>query len=182
MKYRMFFGLIALVLLTAACGGPKSEYTFVEEKGIGRIPVGTIDRKVLEKEPYRTWFEKNYENYRPDPQIIAQIKNLSPRLYTVEIYMGTWCPDSREHVPHFLKIADKAGFKRKQIRIVALPRHYKQHELVAGKNIIRIPTFIIYKDGRELGRIIEYPMQSLEKDLWQIMAGQDYIHDYQREP
>ncbi|MCU0370461.1 MAG: thioredoxin family protein [Bacteroidales bacterium] len=32
-------------------------------------------------------------------------------------------------------------------------------------NIQKVPTFIIYRKGREIGRIIETPYTTLEKDL-----------------
>jgi hypothetical protein len=34
-----------------------------------------------------------------------------------------------------------------------------------------VPTFIFFRNGQELGRIIESPIQSLEKDLRQIILG-----------
>jgi len=36
-------------------------------------------------------------------------------------------------------------------------------------DIKRVPTFIIYENGEEIGRIIETPKKSLEKDLEKIV-------------
>jgi hypothetical protein len=41
-----------------------------------------------------------------------------------------------------------------------------------------VPTFIFMKDGQELGRIVEYPLESLEKDMAKILSGVDYKHAY----
>ncbi len=181
MKRWIYLFLLLSGLFAGACGSQQPAYTFVEEEGIGRIPVGRITRDVLMQEPYGQWFKARYDEYRPDAATVKALKGRNYKGYRVDIYMGTWCPDSREHVPHFLKTADAIGFPEKQIRIFALPRHYKEHSLVEGKNIIRVPTFIIYKDGKELGRIIEYPMETLEKDFLRIIDGKGYIHDYQQQ-
>ena len=45
-------------------------------------------------------------------------------------------------------------------------------------SIINVPTFIFYKDGEELGRIVEYPIQDLESDMLKILSGQPYRHAY----
>jgi hypothetical protein len=40
---------------------------------------------------------------------------------------------------------------------------------ITAYDIERVPTFIIYKEGKEIGRIIETPVQSLEADLQKIL-------------
>ncbi len=52
-----------------------------------------------------------------------------------------------------------------------------QHE-EAGKNIVRVPTIIIEQKGTELGRIIEFPITSLEKDLLSILRKEKYQPNY----
>ena len=34
------------------------------------------------------------------------------------------------------------------------------------------------KDDQELGRMVEYPLESLEKDMVKILSGEDYKHAY----
>ena len=36
-------------------------------------------------------------------------------------------------------------------------------------NIELVPTFIIYKKGEEIGRIVETPYDTLEEDIWKIV-------------
>ena len=47
-----------------------------------------------------------------------------------------------------------------------------------GFGIINVPTFIFYRGGQELGRIVEYPIESLEADMVKILSGQPYRHAY----
>ena len=44
------------------------------------------------------------------------------------------------------------------------PENYEE-----GMNIEKIPTFIFFKHGQELGRIIEKPKVSLEHDMLEIL-------------
>jgi len=37
----------------------------------------------------------------------------------------------------------------------------------------RVPTFIIFKNNIEAGRIIENPLTSLEQDMVNILSGKD---------
>lgn len=52
-----------------------------------------------------------------------------------------------------------------------------QHE-ETGKNIVRVPTIIIEQKGVEIGRIIEFPKTSLEKDLLSILRKEKYQPNY----
>jgi len=91
----------------------------------------------------------------------------------VEIYMGTWCPDSVREVPKFLRIREdlKSQFGVElPATFVALDRAKQQPaSLIAGKDIQKIATFIYYRGDRELGRIVERPNSLLEDDLLAII-------------
>jgi len=43
-----------------------------------------------------------------------------------------------------------------------------------GLNILRVPTIIFYKNGREINRIIETPNKSLEADMLKILTTEAY--------
>jgi hypothetical protein len=47
-----------------------------------------------------------------------------------------------------------------------------------GRQIIRVPTMIIEGVTVELGRIIEFPVVSLEKDLLRILRKDGYVPNY----
>jgi len=92
----------------------------------------------------------------------------------VEVYLGTWCPDSQREVPKLLKIVDilreKYG-KPLPVSFVGVDRSkQKPAELVAGKSIEKVATFIYFRGDRELGRIVETPKGLFEDDLLAIVA------------
>jgi hypothetical protein len=84
--------------------------------------------------------------------------------------MGTWCSDSRREVPRFMKIIESLGYDKKRLRFIGVDS-YKEAPVhnFDSLNIERVPTFIFYNDKIELGRIIEYPLTSLERDMLVIL-------------
>jgi tetratricopeptide (TPR) repeat protein len=145
--------------------------------------LGICTRADLNKEPYSEWFVKNYDDYKPNPELVKKLKNCDFKNYTITLFLGTWCGDSHREVPRFLKLLDEAGFPQQAVTMVALSdkeAEYKQsptHE-EQGKHIYRVPTFIVSKNGNEINRIIEFPVKSLEYDLLAILKNEAYTPNY----
>lgn len=153
------------------------------EDGETPFLLGKIDKSGLEGNNYNTWFTKNYEEYEPNSALItiitSEIKN-----YSITLFMGTWCGDSKQEVPKFYKVLEACNFPMEQLTVVAVsskPDMYKQspeHE-EAGLNIHRVPTIIFYKDGKEVNRIVEHPIDTFEEDIQNIIANNNYKSNYQ---
>lgn len=142
-----------------------------EQKTLGKSPklLGKINQEALSSAPYDSWFTTNKEAYEPDKKIVQELTPLLSQ-YTIEAYMGTWCGDSKREVPRMYKVLEKANFNLDRLTLIGVDNtkeNYKQspggeHE---GKTIHRVPTFIIKKNGKEIQRIVESPVVSLENDL-----------------
>ncbi len=137
--------------------------------------LGLSERSALLEEPFKDWFEANYEAYQLDMELLSKMDQAWEGI-SVDVFMGTWCGDSKREVPRFYKILDALDFPKEKTRLVNVdktPEAYKKSpgQEEQGKLIHRVPTFIIYQDGEEIGRIVEYPVTSLEMDLLQILKG-----------
>ena len=142
--------------------------------------LGKEPREALAMEPFGAWYNKNYETYTVKEELTPAIKK---GLKGVEVttFMGTWCGDSKRETPRMLKILDAANFKEKNFELITVDRSKtKPTEYTAGNNIIRVPTFIFKKDGKEIGRIVERPVESLEADMLKILNGEPYKHSYEK--
>jgi len=160
--------LIILLLVLSSCNNQDKQMV-IDDKTGKVILVGEADRSDFELSEFSDWFTDLYENYEPDSGIVEKIKNGQDGL-SIEIYFGTWCKDSRREVPRFYKILDQAGFENDNIKLAGLDRKKKSpKKLEKNKNIKLVPTFIINKDGNEIGRIIEFPIVTLEQDLLSIL-------------
>lgn len=146
------------------------------------ILLGKTTRERLAQAPFDSWYIKNYESYIVDSNIAAQAKPLLGNKRFL-LFMGTWCGDSRREVPRMYRILDYCQVKPAQITLINLSNSdtaYKQspgHE-EQGLNIRRVPTLLIFEGKREIGRVVESPVTSLEKDILAIVTGQPYEHRY----
>ena len=145
--------------------------------------LGRIDKNGLTSTNYNSWFSENFENYQLDESVIEDISK-TLKDYTITVFMGTWCGDSKQEVPRFYKILEACNFPIQQLTVIAVnrkPYMYKQspnHE-ESGLNIHRVPTIIFYKNRKEVNRIVEHPVETLEKDILKIISANNYIPNYQ---
>ena len=78
---------------------------------------------------------------------------------------------------------ETANFNLDNLEVIALDNkktHYKQgpNGEEKGHNIHRVPTFIFYKDNKEVSRIVEHPVETLERDIEKIVTNQRYTFNY----
>ncbi len=142
--------------------------------------LGKINKEGLTSTNYNAWFTKEYDSYQPNQELIRKESN-DLKDYTITLFMGTWCGDSKKEVPRFYKILDASNYPMEQLTAVAVSRKpgmYKQspnHE-EKGLNIHKVPTFIFYKNGIEVNRIVESPVVSLEEDIQNILENNYESH------
>jgi tetratricopeptide (TPR) repeat protein len=151
-----------------------------DEKG-NKMLLGETNREAFNESDFK-WFTENHENYLTNDKVIKELKkNLSD--YTIKVFFGSWCGDSKRNIPVFYKVIEEAGLSKKNLQVYALDRKkeaYKQspNKDEKGLNIHRVPTFIIYKNGKEINRIVEHPKETFERDLLKIVKGERYYPNY----
>ncbi|MGB3591236.1 MAG: thioredoxin family protein [Nonlabens sp.] len=130
--------------------------------------------------PYGTWFTPRYEAYKPQESVVSELKDAMEGV-SIRGYMGTWCGDSKRETPQFYKLMDALDFDYENLTMISVDRSKsKPVELVSGYDIKRVPTFIFYKNGKEIGRYVEYARESMEEDFLKIASGADYKHSYEK--
>ncbi len=166
--------IITLILCCTSLIYSQTLNTEITDQGTPFL-LGKFNKEGLTSTNYNTWFSKEFNNYKPNKEVVQKnAKNLKE--YTITLFMGTWCGDSRREVPRFYKILEASDYPMKQLTAVAVSRKpdmYKQspnHE-EKGLNIHRVPIFIFYKDGVEVNRIVESPVITLEEDIQNILEN-----------
>lgn len=163
--------LLAVITTFSSLFGQDTNKVVKDEESGKPMLIGPCTRAAFSDTSYSWWFNSGYQMYDPDSVIINELK---PDLESIDItlVLGTWCSDSREQVPHFFKIIDKTGFPEDRLTMICVDRDRKSTSgEVDNLNIQLVPTFIFYKDGKELGRIEESPSETLEKDMYKIITG-----------
>ncbi|MDR2122899.1 MAG: thioredoxin family protein [Flavobacteriaceae bacterium] len=143
--------------------------------------IGRVTRDALTEPEFNDWYSREYDSYVPDPKIIKNLKG-KVRLYTIEVFFGTWCSDTQEQLPRFLKILDEVKYPEKYLKLYAVNKNKESFYGEQGqKAITNIPTFIVYKTvrnerrgHREVGRIVETPKGTLESELYRIITGKKF--------
>lgn len=140
--------------------------------------LGKANRKGFQMDAFKDWFNTGYETYSVDSETVEKLKPLLKDV-TITVFMGTWCEDSQRETPHFYKILDEANFDESKLSLITVSEEKTTPQgFEEGKNITNVPTIIFYKNDKELGRIVEYPIESLEKDMLPILSGKEYKHAY----
>ena len=111
-------------------------------------------------------FKKGYDDYVP-----LQLNTVKYDDINVVVFFGTWCHDSKRELPKALKIFNKIGINDENIELVAVGLDKKEPLGRAAKlNLMYTPTLIFFRGSKEIGRIIEKPVISLEKDIELIIS------------
>jgi hypothetical protein len=146
------------------------------------ILIGKCTPAALEESPFAEWYHNAYASYIVDSFTCKFIKPLLAGK-SITIFLGTWCGDSRREVPRILKMLECCEFPQNSLTMIMVsnkPGEYKKSpgQEETGRNIVRVPTVIIEENGIEIGRIIEFPKISLEKDLLAILKKENYVPNY----
>lgn len=159
---------IATMLTMSTVNGQEYNMKAQDTKSENLIIVGAADVEGIKS--MGTWFDEGYALYNPDKTVVDSIKLYQNQYPDVFVVLGTWCGDSKEHVPHFYKLMDQLDYPKDKIFMVGVDREKKGGDFcLADFNILYVPTFIFTYRGEEIGRIIEAPLFSLEQDLLNIL-------------
>jgi thiol-disulfide isomerase/thioredoxin len=134
--------------------------------------LGYFNPDQLTHYPYSTWYLKGFDEYDLKTEPLNKLLEINKDDISIKVVMGTWCPDSRREVPRFMKILDAWKFPAGKVTFIGVDdakRSPVGEYIKLG--IERVPTFIIYKNNIEAGRIIENPVTSLEQDMVNILTG-----------
>jgi len=128
------------------------------------------------------WFGEEFLTYRPEAEYMTQIPDYSEDV-TIVCVLATWCSDSRREVPRMLRLMQLTNIPPERMQMIGVDRSKESPDGEAAQyDIERVPTFIFFRDGKEIGRIVESPIATLERDMLGILmnpvggnppAGQD---------
>jgi thiol-disulfide isomerase/thioredoxin len=113
-----------------------------------------------------------HDGYKPDSALVPVLKECISGNLEILVFLGTWCGDSRREVPIFLKTAKAAGLTATSWKLYGVDVAKKMEGgLIEQYQIKRVPTFIVLRDGKEIGRIVEYTKVSMEADLIEVLKA-----------
>jgi thiol-disulfide isomerase/thioredoxin len=163
---------LALTTLAGAGDPPAAALTAKPAAQEEAVLVGPTTREKVEASP--EWVQAEVDA-RPDAGAAQALGTVEPGA-EVTIFLGTWCGDSRREVPRFWKALDAAeggtGAVPFQVRYVAVDHDKRQPaDLLKESDVRYLPTLIVRRGGREVGRIVESSPHGVEQDLLALLTG-----------
>lgn len=171
-KLTKLLSALGIIMMFQACETQKIVVNReVDTQEYGKMLLGPQKKEQLLKEPYADWYDKGYQDYNLDQDALKQLKKLKLNSYSMVVFLGTWCEDSHEQIPRLMKVLETLKYPESKLTLIAVNAKKESPSGEEGLyNIQNVPTIILKKYGKEVGRMVEYPKTGVvEKDLVQIL-------------
>ena len=163
------FTLILLFIFSLISFAQAYNTIIIDDESEKPMLIGYCTREAFDDSSFSEWWGSEYNLYEVDIETAEEIKTGFEDL-EIKLVMGTWCSDSRREAPRFYKILDEMEYPFENISLINVNKEMTGlANEVEGMEIHFVPTFIFYKNNEEIGRIVEMPYESLEKDMLEIV-------------
>lgn len=151
---------LILVILTGTIGVVRAQSPYVSQVDAKHpeqhILNGIITKYALQNDPDYKWYMSSQYSYAPTEKIVGALQAAKDNVQYV-VFGGTWCEDTQFVLPKFFKLQEASGIPDSKISFFAVDRNKKTIGGIADAfKIINVPTIIVMKDGKEVGRVVEY--------------------------
>ncbi len=162
--------LILTLLISARFAFAQPHYEIIHEANRPSILKGLITLDDINKNGHAEWFASNQQGYTPNALAVEAFKKHGSSIHIIA-FVGTWCDDTKFVLPKFYSIIKAASFPEQKISLIGTDRNKKTHSyLTEALNVDNVPTFIVMKDGKELGRVVEYGKYGMwDKELGEVI-------------
>ena len=171
MKFNNIF-VAGLFLLSTTVATAQDGYSITKDvnNGGGNILTGTINKQLLQTDVnFKKWYTPSQNEYKPDISIVDAFKKASTQKIQFVLFGGTWCEDTQFILPRFFKLQEMAAIPDNNITFFGVDRRKKTLGNIADAfGIVNVPTIIVMKDGKELGRVVEYG----KSGKWDVELGE----------
>lgn len=160
--------LLAILLGFYSFG--QAQYQVLVEKPGEKTYKGLITRTNLQEDTSFHWYTDNLRAYTPNAQAITNLKKQADSVELI-VFMGTWCEDSQFIIPKFFSLISASGFPEQKITMFGVDRKKSTiSHLAEALNVTNVPSIIVFKNGKEIGRVVEYGKHGVfDQDLGEIL-------------
>ena len=126
-------------------------------------------------------FSKKWENSDQTNLNLKNDSKLKSLFFNIKIkiFMGTWCEDSIREIPYLFNILNSINYNIESVEIICVDENKNTPEgYEKDFEIIKVPTIIFLKKNEEINRIVEFPVETLQKDIIKILSNNNYKHAY----
>ncbi|MFZ1518212.1 MAG: thioredoxin family protein [Ignavibacteriaceae bacterium] len=161
--------ILSIFLVTVSQANAQDFKIISDEKNGEPLILGYCPASIIIDSLFKDTWTTEYNNYQPDFETLDSLERKLEDI-TIKIVFRSTCSDSREQLPRLFKILNELNYDVNSITLIGVNREKQALSNEAeGLEIELVPTIIFYKDGSEIGRIVETPVESMEKDLLKIV-------------
>jgi thiol-disulfide isomerase/thioredoxin len=164
---------LSFLLITSLVSAQLRSYEISTDPENGsKVLKGLITRTDIQNDTAFKWFNDNMKLGQVNAAAIDAFKKHAEDIQLV-VFGGTWCEDTQNLLPVFYKLVDKSNFPDSSITLIGVDRPKTTlYNLHKAFNVTKAPTFIVIKDGKEVGRVEEYGKYGqIDKELGEIVAS-----------
>jgi len=170
MKKLILSALAGLLFVQFAAA--QDQFQVMSERPGEKTFKGIISRELIQQDTAFKWYAENLKGYTPNAEALTGLKKNADSIQLLT-FMGTWCEDSHFVIPKFFALTDAAGFSKDRITLIGVDRQKKTlSHLSEALNVTNVPTIIVMKNGKEVGRVVEFGKYGLfDKELGEILSS-----------
>jgi thiol-disulfide isomerase/thioredoxin len=170
MKSLLLYIVLLIVFHTLGTGQDKSS----NNHRTGEIIIDSLNSYNDTKD----WFTSGYQKYKVKKRVTHQLKkqqNQKLKEVYILIFAGSWCSDTKDLLPKSMKVFDKIGLDKNQIKIIFVDRKksaFGFDNLIMQYQITNVPTYLFFENKstmKLIGSIIESVPSSFEKSLKKVL-------------
>ena len=164
--------VFVLTLLMANIAAGQTQYEILVERPGEKTLKGILTRELVEKDTSFKWYAQALRGYTPNAKAVDGLKKNADSIRLL-VFMGTWCEDSHMVIPQMFALLDAAGFPKDRVSLVGVDRNKTTlGHLEAALQVTNVPTIMVMKNGKEMGRAVEYGKYGLfDTELAEILMS-----------
>ncbi len=177
--------ILAAALVAAGCQSPKSPAT--EEPAAEAAEQPAAKSETDQPEPAGQEMVKSHgivtqaaivaanpewgelaDQWAPNAGAVETISGASD--VRIDVYLGTWCGDSRREVSRWFSVMNKVS-DGPEVRYISLDRSMSAADVSIPETLTNVPTFYVYRGDDELGRVVETAVEPIGVDIADLISG-----------
>lgn len=153
-----FLATILFSGLLAFNGYGQAQYEISQDEKHPEVKVlrGIVNKYLVQNDTAFKWYAQSQSYYNPDTATLNAFERVKGKVQFV-VFGGTWCEDTQFVLPKFFKIQEKSGMPDDAVTFFGVNREKRSLGSISSAfNVTLVPTIIVMKEGKEIGRVVEY--------------------------
>ena len=173
MKKSSLIVLLLIAGLVKLNAQAQYEITTAKKHNQQKVLRGIINKYLVMNDTAFSWYRPNQQFFTPDTATLNVFEKAKSSKIQFVIFGGTWCEDTQFILPKFFKLQEMTGLPDDQVTFFGVNEEKKSLGHIAEAfGITNVPTIIVMKDNKEIGRVVEYGKSGKwDKELADILSG-----------